>query len=221
MKEKWIMALYLSMLMPTVFLTGCSESSAAATETVVESETIQEDAEETETDEETESDEMSEETAAAPLEDTEKGKKPDGVMVRVTSIEDGAVSGEVLEMSGPGKPDGDGRPSEKQGEVGTPPEKPDGDDHPSEGQREDGPPEKPDGDDQLQNESGGKAPEGRKPELSASGESVQFTITEETTITLDDRGETAEGTAGDITEDCVLEVVLDEEDQAVSIVIRK
>lgn len=236
MKEKWIMALYLSMLMPTVFLTGCSDGSAAAeTGTTVESEISQENADEAETDdasEEAEAAEMSGETDDASEEGAEKSERPDGVLVQVTSVEEGTVSGEVLEMSGPGKPDGDGQPPEKpDGDKqplerpdgdGQPPEKPVGDKQPPERPDGDGqPPERPDGTDKPQGKPDGNIPEEMEPEFFASGENIEFTITEETVITLDERGETAEGTADDITADDILEVVLDENGQAVSVVIRK
>ena len=54
----------------------------------------------------------------------------------------------------------------------------------------------------------------------ASGESITFTLTDDTAITLEYLQGSDEGTADDIAVGSVLEVVLDEDNQAVSVTVR-
>ena len=69
---------------------------------------------------------------------------------------------------------------------------------------------------------GGDAPGGQMPGSSfeASGESITFTLTDDTAITLEYLQGSGEGTADDIAVGSVLEVVLDEDNQAVSVTVR-
>ena len=69
----------------------------------------------------------------------------------------------------------------------------------------------------------GDAPSGQMPggsSFEASGESITFTLTDDTAITLEYLQGSGEGTADDITVGSVLEVVLDEDNQAVSVTVR-
>ena len=68
----------------------------------------------------------------------------------------------------------------------------------------------------------GDAPGGQMPGSSfeASGESITFTLTDDTAITLEYLQGSGEGTADDIAVGSVLEVVLDEDNQAVSVTVR-
>lgn len=69
----------------------------------------------------------------------------------------------------------------------------------------------------------GDAPSGQMPcgsSFEASGESITFTLTDNTAITLEYLQGSDEGTADDIAVGSVLEVVLDEDNQAVSVTVR-
>ena len=69
----------------------------------------------------------------------------------------------------------------------------------------------------------GDAPGGQMPggsSFEASGESITFTLTDDTAITLEYLQGSGEGTADDIAVGSVLEVVLDEDNQAVSVTVR-
>lgn len=69
----------------------------------------------------------------------------------------------------------------------------------------------------------GDAPSGQMPggsSFEASGESITFTLTDDTAITLEYLQGSGEGTADDIAVGSVLEVVLDEDNQAVSVTVR-
>ena len=68
----------------------------------------------------------------------------------------------------------------------------------------------------------GDAPSGQMPggsSFEASGESITFTLTDDTAITLEYLQGSGEGTADDIAVGSVLEVVLDEDNQAVSVTV--
>ena len=65
---------------------------------------------------------------------------------------------------------------------------------------------------------GGQMPGGSS--FEASGESITFTLTDDTAITLEYLQGSGEGTADDIAVGSVLEVVLDEDNQAVSVTVR-
>ena len=69
----------------------------------------------------------------------------------------------------------------------------------------------------------GDAPSGQMPggsSFEASGESITFTLTDDTAITLEYLQGSDEGNADDIAVGSVLEVVLDEDNQAVSVTVR-
>ena len=90
----------------------------------------------------------------------------------------------------------------------------------------------PDGDDSGNGAPGeapsGEAPSGEAPggqmpggsSFEASGESITFTLTDDTAITLEYLQGSDEGNADDIAVGSVLEVVLDEDNQAVSVTVR-
>lgn len=70
---------------------------------------------------------------------------------------------------------------------------------------------------------GGEVPGGQMPggsSFEASGESITFTLTDDTAITLEYLQGSGEGTTDDIAVGSVLEVVLDEDNQAVSVTVR-
>ena len=69
----------------------------------------------------------------------------------------------------------------------------------------------------------GDAPGGQMPggsSFEASGESITLSLTDDTAITLEDLQGSGEGNADDIAVGSVLEVVLDEDNQAVSVTVR-
>ena len=80
------------------------------------------------------------------------------------------------------------------------------------------PGEAPSGEAPSGNAPGGQMPGGSS--FEASGESITFTLTDDTAITLEYLQGSDEGTADDIAVGSVLEVVLDEDNQAVSVTVR-
>lgn len=153
--------------------------------------------------------------------------------VQVTAVEGDTITAEVgtLTSGAPEKPDGD-MPS------GEAPEKPDGDNADSEVPNRDMPngeaPEKPDGDN-----AGGEAPSGDMPSGEASdgmpggtpsagggssfeisGETITFKLTDTTAITLEFLQGSDEGTADDIAVGAVLEVTLDEDNNAATVTVK-
>lgn len=85
------------------------------------------------------------------------------------------------------------------------------------------PGEAPGGDAPSGDAPSGDAPSGQMPggsSFEASGESITFTLTDDTAITLEYLQGSGEGTADDIAVGSVLEVVLDEDNQAVSVTVR-
>ena len=132
----------------------------------------------------------------------------------MTSIENGNVTGEIGELSGPQgmrheKPEGE--PSKG--------ERPDGE--PPKGERPKGRPEgdeKPDGE---APEAGERGEDPSKADFVSSGESIDFTISEESVISVGIPKDDKEGTIEDISEGSILEVALDDDQHASSIIIRK
>ena len=128
--------------------------------------------------------------------------------------------------SGDQKPQGEA-PEKPEGEApsGEAPEKPDGEN--TDGQA----PEKPDGeapDGQAPSDNGNGnggapngAPGGQAPSMfTASGESITFTLTDDTQITVEQGGETTDGTADDIQEGSILELTLDADNNALTVVVK-
>ena len=167
----------------------------------------------------------------------------DSVIVQVTAVEGDQITADVgtlttasADASGNGAPGGDdsgnGAPGEApSGEApggdnsgnGAPGEAPSGD-APG-GEAPSG--EAPGGDDSGNGAPGeapsGDAPGGQMPggsSFEASGESITFTLTDDTAITLEYLQGSDEGNADDIAVGSVLEVVLDEDNQAVSVTVR-
>ena len=141
--------------------------------------------------------------------------------------------------------DGETQGSNEQG--GTPPERPSGEaprDGETQGNNEQGGtlPERPsgeaptDGETPGSNEQGGTPPEkpsGEKPDgnmpsgagfggssFTGSGESITFTVTDDTTVTVEFLQGSSEGSMDDIAVGSVLEIELDSNNQAVSVVVR-
>lgn len=152
----------------------------------------------------------------------------DSVIVQVTAVEGDQITADVgtlttasADASGNGAPGGDNSGN------GAPGDAPSGDapggDAPS-GEAPGGddsgngaPGDAPSGDNSG-NGAPGEAPGGSS--FEASGESITFTLTDDTAITLEYLQGSGEGTADDIAVGSVLEVVLDEDNQAVSVTVR-
>ena len=145
----------------------------------------------------------------------------------------GAPGGEAPSGEAPGGDDsGNGAPGEAPGGEAPSGEAPGGDDSgngaPGEAPSGEAPGgEAPSGDNSGNGAPGeapsGDAPGGQMPDGSsfeASGESITFTLTDDTAITLEYLQGSDEGNADDIAVGSVLEVVLDEDNQAVSVTVR-
>ena len=129
----------------------------------------------------------------------------DSVIVQVTAVEGDQITADVgtlttasADASGNGAPGGEAPSGEAPGGDnsgnGAPGEAPSGD------------------------APGGQMPGGSS--FEASGESITFTLTDDTAITLEYLQGSDEGNADDIAVGSVLEVVLDEDNQAVSVTVR-
>ena len=145
-------------------------------------------------------------------------QESEAVTLQVTAIDGSTITGDVGEMSE--APSGGQAPDNQQ----TPPEKPDGDSEQNpDGQAPDNqqtPPEKPEGNDGQQpgDQASGGAPQGSP--FAASGETQTFTLTDTTEITVESAGNTAEGTADDITVGSILEATLDTDGNALTVIVK-
>ena len=153
----------------------------------------------------------------------------DSVIVQVTAVEGDQITADVgtlttasADASGNGAPGGEAPSGEAPGGDdsgnGAPGEAPSGEapggEAPSGDNSGNGAPgEAPSGD-----APGGQMPGGSS--FEASGESITFTLTDDTAITLEYLQGSDEGNADDIAVGSVLEVVLDEDNQAVSVTVR-
>lgn len=162
----------------------------------------------------------------------------DSVIVQVTAVEGDQITADVgtlttasADASGNGAPGGEnsgnGAPGDAPGGDAPGGEAPGGDnsgngvpgDAPSGDNSGNGAP----GDAPSGDAPSGDAPSGQMPggsSFEASGESITFTLTDDTAITLEYLQGSDEGTADDIAVGSVLEVVLDEDNQAVSVTVR-
>ena len=172
----------------------------------------------------------------------------DSVIVQVTAVEGDQITADVgtlttasADASGNGAPGGDnsgnGAPGDAPSGEAPGGEAPSGDNSgngaPGEAPSGEAPGgeapsgEAPSGDNSGNGAPGeapsGEAPSGQMPggsSFEASGESITFTLTDDTAITLEYLQGSDEGTADDIAVGSVLEVVLDEDNQAVSVTVR-
>ena len=188
-------------------------------------------------------------TSTESTEATEE-QESESVTMQVTAVDGSTITGDVGEMSeapsGDQAPGGDNaqKPDDQASDnQQTPPEKPDGDseqkpdDQASDNQQT--PPEKPEGDNSQQSD-GDQAPDGQQPggnaqdgsapdqnggapqgsPFTASGETQTFTLTDTTEITVESAGQTTEGTADDITVGSILEVTLDTDGNALTVIVK-
>ena len=172
----------------------------------------------------------------------------DSVIVQVTAVDGDQITADVgtltiasADASGNGAPGGDnsesGASDQDNSGSGAPGEAPSGDAPSGDNSGNGAPGEAPSGDapngDNSGNGAPGEAPSGEAPSgdapggqmpggssFEASGESITFTLTDDTAITLEYLQGSDEGNADDIAVGSVLEVVLDEDNQAVSVTVR-
>ena len=172
----------------------------------------------------------------------------DSVIVQVTAVEGDQITADVgtlttasADASGNGAPGGEAPGGDDSGN-GAPGEAPSGEAPGGDNSGNGAPGEAPSGDapggeapsgeapggDDSGNGAPGEAPSGEAPggqmpggsSFEASGESITFTLTDDTAITLEYLQGSDEGNADDIAVGSVLEVVLDEDNQAVSVTVR-
>ena len=158
----------------------------------------------------------------------------DSVIVQVTAVEGDQITADVgtlttasADASGNGAPGGEAPSGEAPGGDdsgnGAPGEAPSGEAPGGEAPGGDdsgngAPGEAPSGEAPSGDAPGGQMPGGSS--FEASGESITFTLTDDTAITLEYLQGSDEGNADDIAVGSVLEVVLDEDNQAVSVTVR-
>ena len=180
-------------------------------------------------------------TENQPVEATEQSEEnqSDSVIVQVTAVEGDQITADVgtlttasADASGNGAPGGEApsgeapsgeAPSGDDSGNGAPGEAPSGEapggEAPSGDDSGNGAPgEAPSGEAPSGDAPGGQMPGGSS--FEASGESITFTLTDDTAITLEYLQGSDEGNADDIAVGSVLEVVLDEDNQAVSVTVR-
>ena len=152
----------------------------------------------------------------------------DSVIVQVTAVEGDQITADVgtlttasADASGNGAPGGDNSGNGAPGDAPSG-DAPGGDNSgngaPGEATSGDAPGGEAPSGDNSGNGAPGEAPGGSS--FEASGESITFTLTDDTAITLEYLQGSGEGTADDIAVGSVLEVVLDEDNQAVSVTVR-
>lgn len=134
--------------------------------------------------------------------------------VKVTAVDGNTITadeGDIVSGGAPGQP-GDGSAPEKPSDVsdkpeGEPPAKPDGD-------NSGGAPDKPDGE-------AGSAPGGMGGStFEASGSSMTFTVTDDTSISVEFLQGSSDGTIDDIAVGSVLAVTLNDDGTAASVVVK-
>ncbi len=169
-------------------------------------------------------------TSADSTEATEE-QESEAVTLQVTAVDGSTITGDVGEMSeapaGDQAPGGDNaqKPDDQASDnQQTPPEKPDGDNGQQPGDQAPGG-ESPDGQQPDGQPSEGGAPDqdGGAPQgspFTASGETQTFTLTDTTEITVESAGSTTEGTADDITVGSILEVTLDTDGNALTVIVK-
>ena len=167
----------------------------------------------------------------------------DSVIVQVTAVEGDQITADVgtlttasADASGNGAPGGDNSGNGAPGDAPSG-DAPGGDNSgngaPGEATSGEAPSGEAPGGDDSGNGAPGEAPSGEAPSgdapggqmpggssFEASGESITFTLTDDTAITLEYLQGSDEGNADDIAVGSVLEVVLDEDNQAVSVTVR-
>lgn len=159
----------------------------------------------------------------------------DSVIVQVTTVEGDQITADVgtlttasADASGNGAPGGEAPGGDDSGNGAPGGDAPSGDNSGNGAPSGDAPGGDNSGNGAPGEEPSGEAPGGEVPggqmpggsSFEASGESITFTLTDDTAITLEYLQGSGEGTTDDIAVGSVLEVVLDEDNQAVSVTVR-
>ena len=164
----------------------------------------------------------------------------DSVIVQVTAVEGDQITADVgtlttasADASGNGAPGGEAPGGDDSGNGAPGGDAPSGEAPGGDNSGNGAPGEAPSGDAPGGDAPSGEAPSGEAPSgdapggqmpggssFEASGESITFTLTDDTAITLEYLQGSDEGNADDIAVGSVLEVVLDEDNQAVSVTVR-
>ena len=149
----------------------------------------------------------------------------DSVIVQVTAVEGDQITADVgtlttasADASGNGAPGGEAPGGDDSGNGAPGGDAPSGEAPGGDDSGNGAPGEAPSGEAPSGDAPGGQMPGGSS--FEASGESITFTLTDDTAITLEYLQGSDEGTADDIAVGSVLEVVLDEDNQAVSVTVR-
>lgn len=125
--------------------------------------------------------------------ETSEVAESESVTAQVTAVDGNTITadlGEMAQMQAAEKPDGEAPSGEAP--SGEAPAKPDGD-----------------------------STDGQAPSMfTASGESITFTLTDDTQIIVEQGGETTDGTADDIQEGSILELTLDADNNALTVVVK-
>ena len=159
----------------------------------------------------------------------------DSVIVQVTAVEGDQITADVgtlttasADASGNGAPGGEAPGGDDSGNGAPGGDAPSGDNSGNGAPSGDAPGGDNSGNGAPGEEPSGEAPGGEVPggqmpggsSFEASGESITFTLTDDTAITLEYLQGSGEGTTDDIAVGRVLEVVLDEDNRAVSVTVR-
>ena len=227
MKYSKLLAMGCAVVLATAGMTGCGKTTTDTTQT-------------------SEAEESESVTAQVTAIDGNTVTADLGEMAEMQAPGDGEApkdgqgpSGEKSDSENTDSQNSDSENSENQKQQGEAPEKPDGE-APS-GEKPDGEApsgEKPDGEAPSGEKPDGEAPsdnggensgapngapdgQGQAPSMfTASGESVTFTLTEDTQITVEQGSETTDGTADDIKEGSILELTLDSDNNALTVVVK-
>ena len=227
MKYSKLLAMGCAVVLATAGMTGCGKTTTDTTQT-------------------SEAEESESVTAQVTAIDGNTVTADLGEMAEMQAPGDGEApkdgqgpSGEKSDSENTDSQNSDSENSENQKQQGDAPEKPDGE-APS-GEKPDGEApsgEKPDGEAPSGEKPDGEAPsdnggensgapngapdgQGQAPSMfTASGESVTFTLTEDTQITVEQGSETTDGTADDIKEGSILELTLDSDNNALTVVVK-
>ncbi|MBO5282005.1 MAG: hypothetical protein J6B43_02580 [Lachnospiraceae bacterium] len=190
MKWKKLMALGCMTVMALTLVTGCGADGNDNTSDSIIEEST------VQTEESTEEAESTQETVSTVEEEAQETV----LTVQVTEVDGNTVIAQVGELRMQEAPDG---------------ELPDGET--PDGEAADG--ERPDGEAPAGEQPAGEKPRGGS-NFAASEETITFTMTEETAVTADGPEGSSDGTLEDVVAGAVLEVTLDENDNAVKIVVK-
>lgn len=237
MGKRQICAVVLGVMMLTGAVMGCGSTTAQGKETVVVGENT---ASAEDTTAAGESAVIAETTAAtenaAPAEDTavqtgkmrQKDGEPGGrqqrdgaTIVQITAVDGDTITGDIGELR-PGKPDGAAEPTEGDKPDGAPEgDKADGASEPPAGGKPDGGQDHPGRDDMKHPGDGKRGRDGgpRGGEFTATEGTLTFTLAEDTVIVVESVKGSENTTATELAVGDVLEVVLDDNDQPVTVTV--